>query len=289
MKKAEGAKTAQELKEKYGKKRYNPQNIWLAYMAQYLYGLYLRNEGVTFEEQKDEKYNLFNRHTRIKHAQILATLDGDNLKQYHYYDSTLSWVIEKFRYAVLVRDSTVRDFLAFGLLLKDTLSAEKTLDKAREAHIDSGITQELADDLSIKAYREGSQRYRALDMYDTIITANLKYIFMYNTYIEILSKCAGVPELTIFKVSVDSVEESREDVNGFIKELRKEAGGKATETEETIFFKELVDIQPAPPIPEKLLKKIINDTKKYGEGYDGFNNLLNCYYYGKGLDAYTYG
>jgi hypothetical protein len=289
MKKAEGAKTARELKEKYSRKRYTPRNLGIAFVAEYLYGLFLYNEGVSYKEQFDKKLLLFSETARRNHAHILSELEGLEKAIYNRYYNMLSESRTKFQFAVQVRDATIMDYLGRTYLINDTLAAEEVITKSREKGIYPEATEDFTNTLSAESFKKGRQRYKALNIFKQDIEKNLKYIQMHNTYIELIAEAFKIPEMEVLKVSTNSIDRQFEIANNHTKELREEEKAKAPSSQVKVYFDPVFDIQPAPPISEELTSLLLSDLKKYLSVIDCYNNLLNCYLNGQGIEAYSYG
>lgn len=293
MPRSEPAKTAHEFKDKYTRKKYTSQNIGIAFVAQYLYMLYLMNEGVSYEEQYEKRIHLFGKETMGKHAKILSSLDETEYYQYKRYDAVLSWVRTNFQYTVFVRDSTIRELGSLSYLIYETLKIENLIKDTGESNINQEVMKGLNEFLSIEAYKIDSQRRKAVLINKASIERNLRYVHMYNTFIEMLAKAIKIPELNVLSVDVSNMNESVVDANAFIEETKTIAEEKNIKSEGTQFFEDFT-VQSAPQIPKDICDRVYSElkeviTKDSGRCETGFENLRNCYYKGLGLDAYAVG
>lgn len=281
MKKAEGAKTAQELKEKYGRKRYNAQNIGIAFTVKYLYKLFLMNEGISYEEQAKEHLQLFSEKAEIKYDKTLSALTDYEEVVFHRYNHILYWIRERFHHAVFVRDSTIKEFLAYRLSLKN---------KGEELYLNALPLGEK-DSNGIVKIKVSSD---VLSVFKTSIERNLKYLLMYNSFIDEVAKAINIPELAILKVVMSGVDEQLKATNEMVENVKAEVDKNGSYYDDALFSSVFVGIQQAPPIPNEILKRIENDLKGLlsSDCYliDAcYDNLIACYYENKGIDAYAVG
>ena len=279
------AETAQEFKEKYHKKRLSALEASRLCLLNYIYWGYLRNE------HKDNAYlnkNLFDE--RVFEPEIIHFIQRSRLGLGHYslYSSICNWIGGAMESAVMIRNSLnehmryYKDtilFLLAGEALKTELGDQAltddisrlftplTLDSVRPT--ETGYQKIIGDRFSIRSYIENY----------------LRYLNAYNTLIEIIGEAVKIPELSIFQVTMNSIEENMDVLNAKLETIREEIikrGGDETEAMLKAF--EPID-KKAPPIPDqnrKETKALISRYVKHGtitfSGNTLFKTLCDNYW-----------
>lgn len=205
------AETAQELKEKYQKKRLTATSAAQYYLYNYLYWAYLHNENKPISASdrvlKDDSrvYELLGRNYT----------PGDKASRlYEIYCNLCEWLNSAFDSAVLMRNS-LNTYLSMGsneifsLLAGEMLRRELKNTPNKEVSFFIGTITLEYDNL----------RYSGLSQLKEKIQETLCYLKAYNTLIDIIAREIKIPELTIFQVDTFTVVEEKEYLNRILNRL----------------------------------------------------------------------
>lgn len=271
---AKRAETAQELKEKYQRKRMTASTASKYYLYNYLYWAYLKNEQKPIDYLRDRVLKddspVFDLLSRDYNA------GGYAYKLYEIYGNLCEWLNSAFESAVLMRNSLL-DYIKMFYNEVATAIAGENLRRALgdQAH-DDKIALWLRT-LTVDALRPTDLNYHDKILLRQRIERNLCYLNAYDTLIEIIARKIGVPELTFLQVEMSAVIRWIGRLNDALDSLRDEISkrevvpdGEAQVSLSPPFTpKELEEMlkafdevsYTAPPIPTENLQNAENHVK----------------------------
>lgn len=254
----ERADTAQEFKDKYGRKRFTAANAGKALIYRYIYWAYLKNEGMTNDEIIDQP--LYKNFDNIR-AKVETPED---LRRYWAYVYLQEWLANAFESTVFIRNATDGAVSHFYTIVADAIAGENL----RAALGDNIHEEKVAlwlSALSVDALRPTTNVFIMAETLRANIEKGLRYINVYNSLIALIAKEIEIPEFTVFQVSTADTRDSIERLNAALELLRGEISqrGEAPEGEAVspispaftpkeieVTLAAFTDIFPdAPPIP----------------------------------------
>lgn len=279
------AETAQELKEKYGRKRFTSSNAWRIVLYNYVYAAYQIEEGAKAGEIKQlYSASLKKGHTRSA-QNIIAKIDcAEDMNRYNAFVHLQEWTENAFKTAVFMRNalkSVISDYYNISASIIAAEELSHTLgSKAKEADVVLWLS-------SLSIYRYSPQAHgNNIYALRRNITLALRYLKAYNTFIEMIASAVKVPEYTVFKVDTQSTNEGLSALNDILSTLvstLREYNKKENEyLNETLKAFEPVETE-ADPIPESNIRKseaIISALCQYGhKSWTGaFSTLYSGYW-----------
>lgn len=255
---AKRAETAQEFKEKYGKKRFTSSNAGMIVLYNYAYAAYQVNEGA----KAGEIQRLFNStvknggRSRYVENAITRIHTEEDLKRYNAFVHLQNWTETTFRTAVFMRNSlqsTIDNYYNIAAAIISAEEVAKALgDKADDPQVSMWLSSLMIDNFTPQKNGGGIHILRRN------ITLALRYLNAYNTFISIIASAVKVPEFTIFQVKMENVTRAIQILNEMLSELTS----TITEhrgTEDVYLAETLKAFNPveeeAEPIPEDNIKK----------------------------------
>ena len=255
--------TAEEFKEKYGRKRFNSSNAGKSLIYSYLYWGYLKNEGMSNDELlKNPLYRDINE-IRAKVTNV------DDAYIYNQYLRLEEWVGSAFETALFMRNATKSVLSHFHNIVTDVIYGE-SLRGALGAKADETSISIWLSNLSIDSIRPTESSYQTVLTLRENIEYGLRYLNVYNTLIALIAKEIEIPELVLFQVNMRVINDSIEQLNDVLTCLREDIGKReivSDEQTETAYAPKLTqkvyeamleafrDVSPdAPPIPDANIK-----------------------------------
>lgn len=218
-KKTETAKTAQEVKEKYGRKRFNSSNAGESVIYAYIYWGYLKNEGVSNEEIATQP--LYKDLDAIR-AKVETVEDA---LKYNVYVHLQEWLANAFETAVFMKNATSSAISHFYSIASSTIAAEnlrKALgEKAEENNISLWLSTLSADHL-----RPTTATYETALSLRKNIEKGLRYLNVFNTLIQLIANATDIPELVLFQINISSTHEIIDKLNEALEVLREEISAR---------------------------------------------------------------
>ena len=282
---AKRAETAQELREKYQRKRLTPSTAAKVYLYNYVYWAFLTNERKPIDHLRDR---VFKDEGKVFEL-LMKDLYAEGL--YRFYCIFCIWLNTAMESAVLMRNS-LNEFIMYYYDIVATAIAGENLRRelGDQAH-DDKIALWLKT-LTVDQLRPTGMSYHKIIGLRYSLRSNienyLRYLNVYNTLIATIGDMIEVPELTVFQVDMDTVESLISQLNEALEALRDEIGkrevvpvGEAQvslsppftppELEETLkAFEPMED--KAPPIPEEnitAVKASIRELDQASHDFDG--------------------
>lgn len=271
---AKRAETAQELREKYQRKRLSPSTAAQYYLYNYLFWAYLKNEQKPIDYLRDR---VLKDDTRVYDTLGRDHIAGGNaVELYRIYGDLCEWLNSAFESAVLMRNSLLDYIKLFYNEVATAIAGENLRRALGDQAQDDKIALWLRT-LTVDALRPTDLNYHDKILLRQRIERNLCYLNAYDTLIEIIAKQIKVPELTFLQVDMSAVIRWIGRLNEALEALREEIGkrevvpdGEAQpslsppftpkELEETL--KAFEDVSyTAPPIPKENLQHAENHVK----------------------------
>lgn len=271
---AKRAETAQELREKYQRKRLSPSTAAQYYLYNYLYWMYLVNEDKPIDHLRDR---VLQDDTRVYETLSRDYNSGGNAYElYKIYGDLCEWLNSAFESAVLMRNSLIDYIRMFYSEIANAIAGENL----RHALGDQAQDEKIA--LWLRTLTADALRPTDLNYYDKLfirvrIERNLCYLNAYDTLIEIIAKQIKVPELTFLQVDMSAVIKGIGRLNEALEAFREEIGkrevvpdGEAqpslsppfTPKELKVMLKAFEEVSyTAPPIPKENLQHAENHVK----------------------------
>ena len=272
MASAKKAKTAQELKEKYQKKRLTPDTAAKYYLYNYLYWMYLINENKEVNALKDK---VLNDDTPVYNLLLNPQSGGKALALYNIYGNLCEWFNTAFDSAVLMRN-TLRDYIMMfasealflsrrGIMGVAAENIKKILER-QEQERETDMRVSVWINVFTDKHRNEPNKQLFLSIPREGIERNLRYLNAYNTLVSIISKQIKVPELTLLQVDMDGVDSGLRNLNDSLKTARealiKREAGLSEKKEIEAALKYLAPVPgKAPPIPQENLSQAENTVK----------------------------
>ena len=213
------AETAEELREKYGKKRLTAKTAPKVYLFNFVYWAYLTNENKQIDPLKDrivkDEAKAFEIIMEHPHTQGMYT----------YYCTLCIWINTAFESAVLVRNS-LDEFLSEYYDIAATALAGENLKRELGDQAEDEKVALWLNTLTVDHYRPTGEHYHKIIGLKYSIRENIdnyrRYVNAYNTLINTIANAIDVPELTVYKVDTNTVEDRIARLNDALDALRDE-------------------------------------------------------------------
>lgn len=271
---ANRAETAQELKEKYNRKRMTASTAAQYYLYNYLYWHYLTNEGKPVDHLRD---SVLNDDSPVYDALQRDLIAGGKISVlYNIYCDLCEWLNSSFESAVLMRNSLLDYIGIFNNEITTIIVGENLRYIFSDQDHDEKIALCLRV-LTIDSLRPTETEFHNMTTLRQRIERNLCYLNAYNTLIEIIAKQIKVPELTLLQVDMRAASNLIFRLNVTLEVFREELGKREvvpdgesepslspplTPEEKEEMLKAFEDISfNAPPIPKENLTHAENHVK----------------------------
>ena len=257
------AETAEEFREKYGRKRFTSSSAGKGIIYAYSYWAYLRKEGLSNAELITQPLYKDMDAIRAK----VETMEDARL--YNQYLQLEVWLGEAHSAALFMRNG-LRSVLAHFYSIASGAIAGEELRNALGAQADKGEVALWLSLLSVDNLRPTASSYEAVLTLRQNIENGLQYLNVYNTLITIIAAETEIPELVIFQMDMQPVNELITDLNealGLLRDAIKKrevvpdeqalttAPPRFTERAMSATLEAFRDVSPdAPPIPEENIK-----------------------------------
>ena len=246
---AKRAETAQELKQKYQRKRMTASTAAKYQLYNYLYWAYLKNEEKPIDYTHDRV--LKNDAPVIDAIVSDQNAGGDAYRLYKTYCGLCEWLNSAFSNAVLARNNLL-DYLI--VLRNEVHTTTETINRMHE--LGEKDIKKINALLDMVIYHSGT-------LLRNRISANLRYLNTYNTIIDIIARKIGVPELTFLQVDMKNVNIRTSYLNGAFDELCDKLKEITPDGEEQISLKAFEEVSSiAPPIPTPNILNAENSIKE---------------------------
>lgn len=270
------AETAEEVKAKYGRKRFTSATAGKSHIYAYIYWGYLRKEGLSNAELITQP--LYRDLNAIRDK--VETVEDARL--YNQYLHLEEWLGSAFDTALFMRNG-LRSVLAHFYSIVSGAIAGENLRDALGAQADEGNIALWLSLLSVDSLRPTLSSYEAVLTLRQNTENGLRYLHLYNTLITIIAAEIEIPELVIFQMDMEPVLELITQLNealdllrGHISKREVVADEEALKTHPPRFTERAMsatleafrDVSPdAPPIPEENIKateRYIRDNILHG-------------------------
>lgn len=214
----EKAKTAAEFKAKYGRKRLSPSTAGKAVLYNLLYDKFQRHEKA---KEIQSLYPSFN-----KFFAMVETYE--QAQAYNMYLDLQGWLITASMDADNVRNSLVYTIAYFYSLTADAVAAENLRDELKETRKEIGdkaYNPHLSiwlRTLTIDNYTPQSDNSGVIGHIRENIDNSLRYIFCYNTLIDIIAEALDTPEIDLYKINMDATKMRIDILNEALSTLRED-------------------------------------------------------------------
>lgn len=245
--------TAAEFKEKYSKKRFSSHTAPKAVLYSFLYDIYQQGEGGV-------KATLYPDITRIQ-QQVDSYEDMD---AWNGHLNLIEWQRSAFNTAVFMRNSLQGALSDYNHIVTALVSAENLRAELRDTQLTDTATLFLSN-LTLEAYSPQSNGY-TIEVLRKNITASLRYMIAYNTFVGLIAEELKVPEYVRLKVMMKGVQETLNEVNRALailtevayRERAEEPGIYSTWTPE--YLRETLRAfepigEDIPPVPEDRIRE----------------------------------
>lgn len=253
------AETAEEFKEKYGRKHFNASTAGKAHILAYVYWAYLKNEGMSTEELlANPLYKNLS-----SYSKKLQTLE--DLNTYNAYIRLEEWVGSSIETALYMRNATKSVIAHFYSIAQGAIAGEE-LRNALGAQADEDEIALWLSALSVDNIRPTTATYNTVLVLRKNIDKGLRYINVYNTLITMIADAIEIPEFDVFLLDMEPIREMTSYLNEALELLREAVRKRETVPNEQALttapprFTERAleatleafrDVTPeAPPIPE---------------------------------------
>lgn len=257
MAKTERAETAQELKEKYGSKRFSSSNAWRVVLYNYVYAAYQVEEGAKTGEIKQLYSGSLKRGRTRSAKDIIARIDRtEDMLRYNAFVHLQEWTENAFKTAVFMRNALKSVISDYYNITASIISAEEVVkalgSKAEEPQVSLWLSTLTIGGYGSQGHKDGILALRRN------ITLALRYLKAYNTFIEMIASAVKVPEFTVFKVDTKSTDEGllslNEALSTLVSLIRERRGAEDEYLNDTLTAFEPVETE-AEPIPERNIEK----------------------------------
>ena len=193
-------KTAEEFKEKYGKKRFSSHTAPKSVMYSFLYDIYQQGEGGVKEPLYPDIEGI---RRKVETYEDMDTWNG--------YLNLIEWQRSAFNTAVFLRSALQSNLSEYNHIATALVSAENLRAELKDVDISETATLFLSN-LTLEAYSPQADGY-SVDILRKNIEGGLRYIKAYNTFIALIAEELKTPEYVRLKVRMDNVAESINDIN----------------------------------------------------------------------------
>lgn len=287
------AETAEEFKAKYGRKRFTSSTAGKGVILAYTYWAYLRKEGLSNAELISQPLYKDINALRDK----VETMEDARL--YNQYLQLEAWLAEAYSAALFMRNG-LRSVLAHFYSIASGAIAGEELRNALGAQADEGKVALWLSLLSVDNLRPTASTYEAALTLRQNAENGLQYLNVYNTLITIIAAEIGIPELVIFQMDMQPVNELITDLNEALELLRghiskrevvadeealKTHPPRFTECAMSATLEAFREVSPdAPPIPEENIRateRYLRDNILHGSKawQNLFTQLSNNYWW----------
>lgn len=203
------AQSAEEIREKYGRRRFTSANAGKSLLYNHIYRGYQLNEG-TPPDQLQPLYNL---------DTIRGKVDNyDDANLYNVFVNFIPWQSSAFEAAIIVRNGLKSLIAQFYNLTASTLAAENLRrslgDRAKEADVWIWLHS-----LTIDNYTpQSDNRFTVTAIREDMENA-LRYINSYNTLIDMIAEELEIPELCLYRLDMKTTEAGIISLNEALKAL----------------------------------------------------------------------
>lgn len=257
MAKTERANTAQEVKEKYGNKRFSSSNAWRIVLYNYVYAAYQIEEGAKSGEIK-QLYSGNLHKGRARSAQdIIARIDrAEDMLRYNAFVHLQEWTENAFKTTVFMRNA-LKSVISNYYDIASSIIAAEAISKALGSKAEELSVSLWLSTLTIDHYAPQTDGESIYSLRRNIALA-LRYIYAYNTFIEMVSAAVNIPEFTVFKVDTQSTDEGllmlNEALCTLVSRIHEHRGTDNAYLNEALKAFEPVETE-AEPIPERNIEK----------------------------------
>jgi hypothetical protein len=253
------AQTAEELKEKYGNKRFTSKTAHKCQIYDFLYQFYLMNE------HKPENIILFPNKEKI--TRLID--NNEDFNTWFGTQSLIEWTRSAYNTAYFMVNTLTSNLSDFLNISKAIIAGEEL----REAMHGDQTAEALKwlDAITLEAYKADKTGGYVIETLRRNIEASLRYMRYYNAFIELVSEEIKTPEYCIAQLSTASAEAALKGLNEALYMLRETViprkaeaikTGKITRSLEAWTPEELEetleDLQPVgkdiPPISEARIR-----------------------------------
>jgi len=257
------AETAEEFKEKYGRKRFTSSTAGKGVILAFTYWAYLRKEGLSNAELLTQP--LYGDINALR-AKVKTEKDA---RLYNRYLQLETWLIESSDATLFMHNSLKSVLVHLHSIVAGALAGEE-LRNALGAQADKGNVAPWLSLLSVDNLKPTLGSYEAVLTIRQNVESGLQYLKAYNTLIIIIAAEIEIPELVIFQMDMQPVNELITDINkaldllrGYISKREVVADEEALKTHPPRFTERIMsatleafrDVSPdAPPIPEENIR-----------------------------------
>lgn len=200
---SEKAKTAAEVKAKYGRRKFTGATAGKAILYDYIYKSYQRDEGSTNPNPLYLSMTSFTRKIQTY----------DEVLEYNLYVNLCAWLMTAFDAAVNARNGLKSELTFMREIATNALAAEHI----RRDLLNTSDTFPNADTwlrtMSIDAYTPQSEKREMILNRRKNIDSALKYLKCFNTLIAIIGKKINTPEIETYQLSMRGAELRIEALN----------------------------------------------------------------------------
>ena len=281
------AETAQEIKEKYGRRRATRTFAPKFFLINYVYWAHLKNEG--------KKIEALDRVFRDE-SEFMRVVMGDPYAEglYDFYCGICVWINTAFESAILVRNSLSEYIQYYYEIVSTVIAGEELRSELIKADALTDKVSLWLRAISADHIRPTESTYHKITGLKHSIRENidnyLRYLNVYNTLILTMGNSIDVPELSIYQVGMSSIEALLSRLNEALEAARDSISKREVvpegevkialsppfaqgELEETL--KAFAPVgEKAPPIPSKNIaqvKELIKRLGEYAYQFDGSN------------------
>lgn len=204
--------TAETFKKKYGRKQFNSLTVGKSVILNYLYMTYQIIERTPAED-------------------IVPLYDREKLKQkiettqhyiyYSYYLTLLDWITTGYEAAVNMKTALRTQGNALLHMITSIIAGEQI--RKETADNDSQLLHLWTQSLSLDEYAPQGEYSGDYTSLRESYCMSLRYLKAYNLFFDLMAEAQGIPELAVFKMSMDDPENQRESINEALQTLRKTA------------------------------------------------------------------
>ena len=250
-----GSQTAEEYRNRYGKKHFTSKTAPKAVLYSFLYECFLQGE-------KKPIISLYPDIGTIR-EKVETYEDMDS---WNGYLNLIEWQRSAFNTAVFMRNALQSNLSDLDHMVRNLIAAEELRGSIKDTDITEASSLWLYS-LTIEAYTPQSGGM-IIDTLRKNIEAGLRYMNAYNTFMALIAEELKAPEYTIQKVLMIRVNETLEAVNEALSLLREVAererdsgtsAGILTQWTPEYFRETMKLFEPVgenlPPIPEEKIRE----------------------------------
>lgn len=254
------AETAQEVKEKYGRKRFTSSTAGKAHILAYIYWAYLKNEGLSNEELLAQPLYKNLR----SYSEKLQTIEEE--RAYNAYIRLEDWIDFSLEMALHKRNATKSALAHFYSIASGAIAGEELRD-ALGAQADEGKIAFWLSMLSVDSIRPTTGSYETVIVLRQNIDNGLRFINIYNSLVKMIAEEIEIPEFDVFLLDMEPIRTITSQLNEALGLLREAIRKRETVPDEQTLttapplftdsamsatLEAFRDVSPdAPPIPEE--------------------------------------